>query len=84
MPPIAIPAEGAKFFRSFFFWIFKIFDIGDVGGRRPGVGDPKPGSGGKSFPIFFLIFKIFDIGDVGGRTRTPARGGAKVTVTIGT
>ena len=58
------PGAGAKIFRSFFGGIFKIFDIGDVGGRQWGVRDPKPGGMGKIFPIFFWIFKVFDIGDV--------------------
>ena len=32
-------------------------DIGDVEGRRPGVGDPKPG--GEIFPIFSSDFQNF-------------------------
>ena len=62
-----------SFFRSYFldfqnfrhrlfFGFSKFSTSADVGGRRRGVGDPKPGAGAKLFRFFFFwIFKIFEI-----------------------
>ena len=51
-------------------------NIVDVGGRRPGVGDPKPGGRGKIFPIFFFAFSKFStsamFGHIGRKSVTGA------------
>ena len=60
--------SGQNFSDLFLGFSKLVFNIGDVGVRRRGVGDPKSAAGGKIFPkIIFFFFKNFDIGNVWGR-----------------